>query len=86
MDYQITFAENTGWTEGADGCWYYTRAVAPGDSTGILIDKCTQKAEKDGYKLNVEILASAVQSDPANAVIEAWHVSVAPDGTISKGE
>lgn len=84
-DYEIIYAEDTGWIEGADGYWYYTRPVAPKGSTGILIEKCTQTAEKDGYQLTVEILASAVQSEPAEAVTNAWGVTVASDGTISKG-
>lgn len=84
-DYEIDYAENTGWIKGADGYWYYTNPVAPGASTGDLIKQCTQKVEKDGCRLEVEILASAIQSEPTEAVTEAWGVTVASDGTISKG-
>lgn len=83
-DYQLTYAENTGWFQGSDGYWYYTSAVTPGNPTGILIQKCTQTTEKTGCKLAVEILASAVQSEPTEAVTNAWAVTVNPDGIISK--
>ena len=81
-DYDITYAENTGWLKGDDGYWYYTTPVNPNESTGILIDECTQLAEKADCQLAVEILASAIQSDPSDAVTEAWGVTVL-DGVIS---
>ena len=44
-----------------------------GEETPVLITKCEKKgnAPKD-YDLSVEILADAIQSEPANAVMEAW--------------
>lgn len=81
-DYDITYAENTGWFKGDDGYWYYTTPVNPNESTGILIDECTQLAEKTDCQLAVEILASAIQSDPSDAATEAWGVTVL-DGVIS---
>ncbi len=81
-DYDITYAENTGWLKGDDGYWYYTTPVNPNESTGILIDECTQLAEKNDCQLAVEILASAIQSDPSDAVTEAWGVTVS-DSVIS---
>lgn len=81
-DYDITYAENTGWLKGDDGYWYYTTPVNPNESTGILIDECTQLAEKTDCQLAVEILASAIQSDPSDAATEAWGVTVL-DGVIS---
>ena len=83
-DYKMIYAENTGWFEGADGYWYYTNAVSPGSPTNILIQECKQVAEKCDCKLVVEILASAIQSKPAEAVTKAWAVTVNPDGAISK--
>ena len=81
-DYDITYAENTGWLKGDDGYWYYTTPVNPNESTGILIDECTQLAEKNDCQLAVEILASAIQSDPSDAVTEARGVTVS-DNVIS---
>lgn len=64
------------WQEGEDGYWYYRLPVAP--------NECTEKLFKDTiYPLRIwinetlvdtyiEILASAVQAMPTNAVEEAW--------------
>lgn len=84
-DYTISLYE-TGWFKGADGFYYCKEAIAPGASTPVLINSCAPVAgmTPDGYGLNVEILGSGIQSVPANAVTEAWGVTVAADGTISK--
>lgn len=70
-DYTIAFNE-TDWTQ-RDGYWYCKTAVDAGEETPVLITKCEKKgnAPKD-YDLSVEILADAIQSEPANAVKEAW--------------
>ena len=70
-DYTMTMG--TGWTKGTDGYWYCNTAVAAGGETPVLITKCEKKgtAPKD-YDLSVEILADAIQSEPASAVTEAW--------------
>ena len=88
VDYTIVFATNTGWIEGTDGFYYYTKIVAPddkdddtkADQTGVLIETCTSKETSPaiGYYLNVEIIASAIQSKP-NAAITAWSNGVASD-------
>ena len=84
IDYEIIFAEDTGWISGTDGYWYHAAAVGSSDPTGVLIRECTQITEKTGCQLVVEILASAVQSEPPEAVADAWGVTVNPDGTISR--
>lgn len=70
-DYIMTMG--TGWTKGTDGYWYCKTAVDAGGETPVLITKCEKKgnAPKD-YDLSVEILADAIQSEPASAVTEAW--------------
>lgn len=70
-DYTIAFNE-TDWTQQGD-YWYCKTAVDAGGETPVLITKCEKKgnAPKD-YDLSVEILADAIQSEPANAVKEAW--------------
>ena len=81
-DYTITYS-GTGWAQGTDGYWYYLTPVAPGASTGNLIESCTQLpgAEvPEGYHLSVEIIASAIQSVPAKAVGEAWGVTITETG------
>ena len=63
-----------------NGYYYYTEPVAPRASTGVLIDLCTPVAGRapEGYTLSVNVLASAIQSVPAEAVGQAWGVSIAP--------
>ena len=72
-DSDYTMTMGTGWTKGTDGYWYCNTAVDAGGETPVLITKCEKKgnAPKD-YNLSVEILADAIQSEPANAVKEAW--------------
>ena len=70
-DYTIAF-NTTDWTQ-QGGYWYCKTAVNPDGFTPKLITECkkTGTAPKD-YDLSVEILADAIQSEPANAVKEAW--------------
>lgn len=71
-DYTIAF-NTTDWTQQEGDYWYCNTAVAAGGETPVLIIKCEKKgnAPKD-YDLSVEILADAIQSEPASAVNEAW--------------
>ena len=72
-DYTIEF-DGEQWVQ-KNGYWYCNTAVAAKDFTPTLIAKCVKKANADvpeGYDLSVEILADAIQSEPASAVTEAW--------------
>lgn len=70
-------SDNPPWQQGSDGYWYYMLPVAPNDVTKpnlfrkmifpLLIEINGKKAET-----YVEILASAVQAMPTNAVEDAW--------------
>lgn len=83
--YSYTLTENPGskWTKGDDGYFYYLSPVAPDKSTPGSLLTCTVTCpENPEYTLSVEILATAVQSNPASAVEEAWGVTVS-DGKIS---
>ena len=76
VDYQLTLVESS-WIYGADGYWYYPFAVAVGASTDKLIRKVSAISEPpEGFQLQVQILASAIQSDPSAAVSQAWGVAV----------
>lgn len=85
-DYSISFANGTDWDlETTDGYYYYEAHVKPEENTDILISECKPlKAGPDGYTLHVEIIADAIQSTPADAVTEAWGVTVYDNGIISK--
>ena len=85
-DYTMSLSVNSEWLQGADGYWYYTKPVAPGASTGTLIDECKllPGAEvSEGYHLAVEIISSAIQSSPAAVVQGKWHVVLDESGTIT---
>lgn len=79
VDYTISLNPKQDWFC-YNGYYYYTAPVAPHASTGVLIDLCTPVAERvpEGYTLSVNVLASAIQSVPAEAVGQAWGVSIAP--------
>ena len=78
-DYTISLNPKQDWFY-YNGYYYYTAPVAPRASTGVLIDLCTPVAGRapEGYTLSVDVLASAIQSVPAEAVGQAWGVSIAP--------
>lgn len=72
--YSYTITENPGgkWKE-SGGYYYYPDPVAPNGSTeGSLLTCTVSYPPNPEYKLSVEILATAVQSQPASAVKEAW--------------
>ena len=77
-DYSIALNLSEGWVQ-YGGYYYYTEPVAPGASTGVLITSCAPVSEKtpEGYFLSVDVLASAIQSVPADAAGQAWGVSIA---------
>ena len=73
--YELTVNPNSTWTKGEDGYFYYLSPVAPRESTAGSLLTCTVTyPENPEYTLSVEILATAVQSTPANAVADAWGV------------
>lgn len=85
-DYTISYSNDTGWTLGSDGFYYYNAAVAAGASTQNLIDSCQLKSgatPPDGYRLSVDILAEAIQADPKTAAIEAWNVTIVSGGELT---
>ncbi len=67
-------ATSTKWKE-SGGYYYYTEPVEPGKSTeGSLVGYTVTYPDPNNheYTLQVEIIASAIQSQPVNAVKEAW--------------
>lgn len=74
-DYTITWG-NGNWQQGSDGYWYYKKAVAPGALTTALIESAASVKTPSGYRLNIQIFATAIQSTPDNAVKDAWGVTV----------
>lgn len=66
-DYTVT-APEPGWTLGSDGYYYYTQPVQPGGSTSMLIPSLEDKNADAGRHLQVDVIAQAVQAEPAQAV------------------
>ena len=81
-DLSITWGNSGKWLKGTDGYWYYKEPVAPGYSTEVLLQKATVKTD-NGYSMNLQFLAEAVQAEPASAVESVWPVSVGSGGTLS---
>ena len=85
VHYTVVMGQN-GWQQGSDGFYYCTAAVEAGGTTPILLASATPVAGQapEGYRLSVQIVASAIQADPAEAVTSAWSgVTVRSDGTIT---
>lgn len=64
------------WVKGDDGFWYYTAAVNANDTTSQLIQTLTPGTAPNGYQLQVQILATAIQADPPEAAETAWGIEV----------
>lgn len=82
-DYNMDIATD-GWVL-KDGYYYCTSPMTVGAKTPVLINSCTEvsaNAPEGNYHLSVEIIAEAIQSQPARAVEDAWGVTVS-DGTLS---
>ena len=61
----------SGW-ELDGGYYYYTSKVEAGASTGVLFSEIAPEARADGAHLVVDVLAQAIQAEPASARTEAW--------------
>ena len=81
------FNPGTYWVKHTDGYYYYTLPVAPGEkpaydligNTGIPL---TEYDDADGGKQVIEVMAEAIQSNPARAVGQAWGVSIS-EGSVT---
>lgn len=83
--YSYTLTENlsNNWKKGTDGYFYYTSPVAPGNSTLDSLPTCNVTyPDNPEYTLSVEILAEAIQSEPAEAVQQAWGATIV-DGKLT---
>lgn len=64
------------WIEGGDGYFYYPDPVDPGGEAPSLLTCSVSYPENPKYTLSVEVVAEAIQSNPAEAAEEAWSVRV----------
>lgn len=76
--YQLTENPDDAWKKVGD-YYYYPTPVQPGDSTAGSLLTCTVTypagVATPDYTLNVEILATAIQSEPIAAITNAWGVT-----------
>lgn len=83
VDYTIALG-SLKWTKGSDGFYYYSDEVSAGAQTELLISSVYQTGEAPaGYTLTVHIAATAIQSTPSRAVVEAWGATVQPSGKLT---
>lgn len=76
-DYSCDLDENQGaWVDGGDGYFYYPDPVDPGGEAPSLLTCSVLCPEEPVYTLSVEVVAEAIQSNPAGAAEEAWGVTV----------
>ena len=81
----VTDYASSGWIKGSDGFWYYETAVDPGELTLALIESCDPiLSAPDGYKLNVRVVAGAIQANPSAAVEDAFGVTYSNGKIIPK--
>lgn len=82
-DYTIAWGSSSNWVKYGD-LYYYLLPVDPGASTDLLIDRCTQlDITADGKSLVVDVLAQAIQAVPADAVQDAWGITVGEQGKLN---
>lgn len=75
------------WVKGSDGIYYYTKPVAAdgGETPALFSEAITEKNAPTGCHLQVTVLAEAIQSQPTDAVKDAWKTvtGVGTDGTLT---
>ena len=83
-DYTAVYGD-TRWVKGTDGYYYYTSPLSASGTTAELIKSLSPVSESipDGCTLRVQVIASAIQAEPAAAVTESWGVAVGNGGELS---
>lgn len=69
-----------------DGYYYCKTAVAPGEYTPLLIDRCVPLRDNDGLQLELQVISSAIQAQPATTVASVWPVTVDGSGVLSAAQ
>lgn len=70
------------WIDAGDGTYIYKKSVEAGGTTGDLIKSGTdgmvlvEYDDMDGGKQAVEIIAEAIQAQPAEAASSSWNVTI----------
>lgn len=75
--YSLTENPNGTWKKIGDYFYYPTPVEQKSSTLGSLLDCTVTHPDNPEYVLHVEILASAIQSTPEDAVKNAWGVTIA---------
>lgn len=75
VDYTVEWAVN-GWKKRNDGFWYHLRSVVPNALTDSLIKRAEATDAPRGYRLEIQLLATALQANPTTAVEQQWGITV----------
>ena len=80
VDYTLTLTD--GWFKAKDGFYYHIAPLSAAQST-TLIANFEQTGTMEGHVLNVQVVSSAIQTNPTEAVESSWYaIDVAQDGTL----
>ena len=71
VDYTMSINE-TDWFLGSDGFYYCGLPLAAGATANSLVGNATAVTVKDGYTLQLQIIASGIQAAPDEAVQTSW--------------
>lgn len=72
-----------GWIADADGTFFYQSPVAPNELTEELLSaNVVLSAEGDALQV-LEVFAEAIQSEPTDAVVQSWGVTLDASGNIT---
>lgn len=84
VDYTLTGVPSSDWIKIGD-YYYYIKPVPAGSATSKIFDSCEPVAKNvpEGYQFSIDIVASAIQGEPIDAVKEAWGVNVDTNGNIT---
>ncbi len=76
-DYDLKMPIDSRWVLKDEGYYYYSNPVAPDDFFGgCLYYRIKVGSGTTQYRLSVEIIATAIQSQPANVITDVWHVTL----------
>jgi len=78
---EITAA--SGWIRGSSNVFYYESPIKPEDATPELLSAPIVLRTEDGCVQVLEVFAEAIQSEPVNAITEAWGATVDGSGKIT---
>ncbi len=70
VDFEIDTV-SSGWFPGSDGFYYYEKTLLPGESV-VLFTEAHQITEKTGYELRLLLLSESIQTNPIDAIHDAW--------------